>query len=60
MVKHLKSILRHSSKHGEFPYDWGAGVIVYIIAISAIFIGSIIMEVSAYFRLKTTQFVLCI
>mmetsp|Transcript_20827 Transcript_20827/g.43050 ORF Transcript_20827/g.43050 Transcript_20827/m.43050 type:complete len:927 (-) Transcript_20827:3882-6662(-) len=44
MVKRLKSILKHSSKHGEFPYDWGAGVFVYIIALSAIFIGSIIME----------------
>lgn len=51
MVMHLKSILKHSSKHGEFPYDWGAGVFIYIIALSAIFIGSIIMEVSKHFRI---------
>ena len=44
-VENLRRIVKHSLKHSEFPYDWNAGEYVYITALSAIFIGTIIMEV---------------
>ena len=56
MADKLKDIVKHSSKHGEFPYDWNAGVFVYISALSAIFIGAIIMEVSSLVCSPTLYF----
>lgn len=32
------------TKENEFPYDWGLGRIVYIVFLSAIFMGTIILE----------------
>ncbi|KAL7515326.1 hypothetical protein ACHAXN_013479 [Cyclotella atomus] len=43
-TEHLKSVITSVLHHNEFPYDWGAGSIVYLIFLSAIFIGSIILE----------------
>ncbi|KAL7486520.1 hypothetical protein ACHAW6_012115 [Cyclotella cf. meneghiniana] len=43
-AKRLKKVVTLASDHGEFPYDWGAGSYVYLTFLSAIFIGSIIME----------------
>jgi hypothetical protein len=35
------SILTHE---GEFPYDYGSGPAIYIVFVSAIFIGTIVLE----------------
>jgi hypothetical protein len=45
-TKALASMLNISE---EFPYDWRAGKVVYIVSLSAIFMGTIILEVSAIF-----------
>lgn len=39
-----QSIMTFLNKEKEVPYDWGAGVYVYIIFLSAIFMGTIILE----------------
>lgn len=39
-----ESITTFLNKHLEVPYDWGAGLIVYITFLSAIFMGTIILE----------------
>lgn len=44
-INHLRQVVKRESKHGEFPYDWGAGVYVYIISLSLLFISTIVMEV---------------
>jgi hypothetical protein len=44
-TKALASLLNH---HHEFPYDWGTGKVVYIVSLSAIFMGTIILEVSCF------------
>ena len=41
--KRLKSVLNH---HNEFPYDWDAGEAIYVVSLSVIFMGTIILEVS--------------
>lgn len=46
-TKALTSLL---NEHDEFPYDWGAGKVVYIVSLSAIFMGTIILEVSVIFH----------
>ena len=40
----LNAILKGALHHDEFPYDWGVGRLIYLIFLSAIFIGSIILE----------------
>lgn len=37
------------NKYDEFPYDWRAGKAVYMVSLSAIFMGTIILEVSTIF-----------
>ena len=41
--KRLESALNH---HHEFPYDWDAGESIYVVSLSVIFMGTIILEVS--------------
>ena len=41
-LHHLKT---HSFMHFSSPYDWGAGVYVYIFSLSLMFISTIVMEV---------------
>jgi hypothetical protein len=43
-TKALASLL---NKDEEFPYDWEFGRVVYIVSLSAIFMGTIVLEVSA-------------
>jgi hypothetical protein len=49
-AQRLKAFIVGSLHHGEFPYDWGAGAYIYLIFLSAIFLGSIVMEVNAFVR----------
>lgn len=39
-----QSLTSFVNKYNEIPYDWGAGLIVYITFLSAIFMGTIILE----------------
>jgi len=39
-----ESITTFLNKHLEVPYDWGAGLYVYITFLSAVFMGTIILE----------------
>lgn len=48
-VKNLKEFVKTSLNHNEFPYDWNVGKVVYITFLSAIFLGSIVMEVSTMY-----------
>jgi len=43
-LKKLKKEVNEAMVQEEFPYDWGAGVYVYLTSLSAIFIGTIVME----------------
>jgi hypothetical protein len=47
-LKHLElsgvKVGRLFTRENEFPYDWGYGHIVYIVFLSAIFMGTIILE----------------
>lgn len=43
-VKRLKQYVTSLSFHKEFPYDWDAGVYVYLFSLSAMFISTIVME----------------
>jgi hypothetical protein len=45
MVTKLKEILHNANHHGEFPYDFGYGEVVYLASICVIFIATIILEV---------------
>ena len=45
-TKALASLL---NEYDEFPDDWRAGKTVYIVSLSAIFMGTIILEVSTIF-----------
>jgi hypothetical protein len=47
--KGLESLLNH---YHEFPYDWNVGELVYVFSLSAIFMGTIILEVRDDWVLK--------
>lgn len=40
----MNAIIKGALHHDEFPYDWGIGRVIYVTFLSAIFIGSIILE----------------
>lgn len=49
------SVTKVLNKQNEVPYDWGAGKAVYIIFLSAVFMGTIILEgVDTSIMAKTT------
>ncbi|KAL3808087.1 hypothetical protein ACHAXA_006849 [Cyclostephanos tholiformis] len=55
LVQKLRQVVKNSSSHNEFTYDWGFGVYVYICSLSLMFISTIVMEgVNTSLMSKTT------